>query len=211
MKAASQALRNAADLLTPGNGYRIRLPVFRRKIVDRSHFQAVVSREYQSAIPALDQEKSRLEAELDEKMEALRSFLATIRHPCPNGIAVNLVIYGPGGSYNPATSSIDARYDHPFRHSSFENFVHETVHLIIEGPVIEAQLKQWCRSALKQQSPTSSDNQIEMAVGMVTQRLKERMVDEICLRSGKLMPRYEIQKHVVDEKLPDGWEDWVFA
>lgn len=119
------------------NGYN---PILPTEIDDKnsdSEIIKVVKSELETNIKLYQKFKKEVKIELRRIAIKLNAFIDVLNYPIPKRILVVFTRYGPGGSYN-LPNKIIVRID---KNSStkklLQTIIHETIHLIIEKPVIQ--------------------------------------------------------------------------
>ena len=100
--------------------------------------QAVRS-EFNAKAALISKASETMQALVEQHAKRIDDFFAqTFKHlTVPDSIPVYLSAYGPGGSYRYNPAEILARYDSKFQASSLHNVIHETVHIVVELPIIQ--------------------------------------------------------------------------
>jgi len=118
-------------------GYNPNLPEGIDDQSSKSHIIEIVNSDYKENIESYKRIRQEIKKELKEKNKELNNFLNNLDYPIPKKIFVYFTLYGPGGSYLPPKEII-IRFNKSFLAKNLlRKIIHETIHLIIEKPVIQ--------------------------------------------------------------------------
>ena len=118
-------------------GYYPNLPEGINSQSSKSHIIKIVNGDYEENIESYKKIRQKIKRELKEKNKELNSFFNNLDYSIPKKIFVYFTLYGPGGSYLPPKKII-IRFNKGFLAKNLlRKIIHETIHLIIEKPVIQ--------------------------------------------------------------------------
>jgi len=130
-------LKNAKFYIT--NNYKVLLPsgVNLLEEIDDVLLRKLVEKEFEQNIRNYEDMEKKITAEWNEKEKPLNAFFESLPFKKPEKLNIVLSNYGSGGSYYlPNKLLVTLNNKH---YSPLETITHETIHLILEKPIIKKQ------------------------------------------------------------------------
>ena len=129
------------------NNYTVKLPKYVGANSTREEIAQAVTEEFQQSKEIFDGLAEPLEELLARHEKTLDDFFSNFDYRLPEVIRVRFTSYGPGGSYRPPDRINVMLKDDP--QWALQMIVHETIHIIIEEPLIKKfDVPHWEKEAL---------------------------------------------------------------